>query len=185
MTIRIKMTATTFSRPFFVEGADEALPAGRYELEWEQEILDAMFSPDCLRTSVLMRLPPKPGSPGLALTVATNWESLERALERDASMALPRVDIQLETMLSDAIVGLIMNSDGESENDVRQAVSVARARRSVQFGRSGEPELAHWPYFFNRPHAQVEQANTRSDRGRPQTQAFGRCDRERRILVPA
>ena len=80
-------TTVTFLRPFQLDGFEAVLPAGVYGVESENDVLDGMFLPDCLRPSVLIHLHATPGSSGHAQTLTVPWAVLEVALLRDRSPA--------------------------------------------------------------------------------------------------
>lgn len=116
-------TTVTFLRPFQLDGFEAVLPAGVYGVESENDVLDGMFLPDCLRPSVLIHLHVTPGSPGHAQTLTVPWAILEVALLRDrspATTALP--EPCLEEMSLDPMVRQLMRSDGVSKARVRDLV---------------------------------------------------------------
>jgi hypothetical protein len=151
MTTRIKKSTMTFVRPFVLDGFEGMLPAGTYELESEQEILDGMSLPDCLRTSVLIHLHSKDRSPALARTLTVPWDVLESAQIRDQSPADSPSDVLLADWLADPIVQLVMRSDGVSETEVRSAVKAARALNPLQVSCVDPNERARLQCQFSRP----------------------------------
>ena len=64
MQTQTRKTTVAFARPFQLDGLETVLPAGVYSVESENDVLDGMFLPDCLRPSVLIHLHSTPGSPG-------------------------------------------------------------------------------------------------------------------------
>lgn len=93
MLPHLKKSSVRFACPFQLDGFETVLPAGVYSVETEDDLLDAMFLPDCLRNPVLIRLHPMPGSPGYSQTLTVAWETLQAALSRDrgtAVLALPK-----------------------------------------------------------------------------------------------
>lgn len=104
----------TFRRPFVIDGFDGVLPAGAYKLESEQQILDGRFLPDSLRSSVLIHLHAKLGSPALAQTLTVPWDVLETALSCDQLPAEMPADLDLDQMMLEPIVRLVMSRDGVS-----------------------------------------------------------------------
>jgi len=124
MHTQTRRKTVTFARSFQLDGLDEMLPAGTYNVESENDVLDGMFLPDCLRTSVLIQLHTMPGSSGYSQTMTVSWEALEAALLRDRSPALvSSPEANLEEMLLDPIIRQIMYSDGVSEAQIRDLVS--------------------------------------------------------------
>lgn len=119
----------TFARSFMLDGFDELLPAGRYELVSHQDTLDGMILPDCLLGSVVIHLHALPGYPGLARTLTVSWDELESALMRDRSPAVQAVAAELDAMMADPMTHLVMLSDGVSEAEVRAIVGLAASRR--------------------------------------------------------
>jgi hypothetical protein len=83
-TVTQKKTVT-FVRTFRLDGFEKELPAGTYEVESENDVLDGMFLPDCMRRSVRIDLPSTPGSPGYSQTLTVSWTILEAALSKDRS----------------------------------------------------------------------------------------------------
>ena len=130
MTMRISRDTVTFMRPFLLAGQADELPAGKYEVVYEQEISDVTLSSNCLRTSVLLHLPPKIGGPSLSRELRVSWESLESALVTDQA---PRKDsgrLLLNELLCDPLVCMVMRSDNVAEGDVRRVATAARANWS-------------------------------------------------------
>ena len=124
MHTQVRRKTVTFAHPFQLDGLDKVLPAGTYSVESENDVLDGMFLPDCLRTSVLIQLHTMPGSSGYSQTLTVSWEALEAALLRDRSPAvMAPPEANLEEMLLDPIVRQIMHSDGVSEAAIRDLVS--------------------------------------------------------------
>lgn len=113
-------TIAVFSRPFVVPGLDEVLPAGEYRLEAEMRVPS---DPEGWKASVLVRLHPTPGSPGLARALTIPLEDLDRALAQDKLSGRPLADFLLEQLLADPMVRLFMESDGVSEQDMRRSHS--------------------------------------------------------------
>lgn len=124
MHTQTRKTTVSFARPFQLDGLEKVLPAGFYNVESENDVLDGMFLSDCLRPSVLIHLHAAPGNPVYAQTMTVPWAVLEAALLRDrgpASMALP--EMSLEEMLHDSGVQQLMRSDGVSEAHIRGLIS--------------------------------------------------------------
>lgn len=171
----------TFNRPFVLDGFKGTLPAGTYELESEQELLDGMSLPDCPRTSVLIHLHSKIGSPALAQTRTVPWEVLERAQIRDQAPAESPSDVVMNRLLADPIVRMVMLSDGVSETDVRRVVSAARAR-PPKLSSVDDIERARLPC---RPSRSRESWTARRDRAIADLRATDRGENEGMALLPA
>jgi hypothetical protein len=87
MTTRTTKTTVTFARPFTVAGFDEALPAGVYEVETDEELLEGVSFPAYRRTSTVIQLPAEPGRPGQTRSLSIDPTELAASLERDQSPA--------------------------------------------------------------------------------------------------
>ena len=77
----------TFRKPFVLGGLDEALPAGAYTVETDEELLDTVSFTAYRRVLTLIHLPANPGNPGLTRTVTIDPNELDAALTRDAALA--------------------------------------------------------------------------------------------------
>ena len=83
MTTRTIKKIVTFRRPFVLGGIDEALPAGPYSVETDEELIEGISFPAYRRILTLIHLHPKPGRPGLTETLTIDPNELDAALERD------------------------------------------------------------------------------------------------------
>ena len=83
MTTRTSKKTVTFRRPFVLGGFDEVLPAGRYDVETDEELLEGISFPVYRRILTLLHLHPKPGRPDLTETLTVDPNELDAALERD------------------------------------------------------------------------------------------------------
>jgi hypothetical protein len=83
MTTRTIKKIVTFRRPFVLGGIDEALPAGPYSVETDEELIEGISFPAYRRKLTLIHLHPKPGRPGLTETLTIDPNELDAALERD------------------------------------------------------------------------------------------------------
>ena len=145
MTIRTSKKTVIFERPFVIGGFDEALPAGTYTVERDEELLEGISFPAYRHKSTLIHLLPDPGRPGLSQKLRIDVNELAAALIRDQTCAegpadsnaktAPEIDGQLKEKRIDAqsflalvpafegvawdpIVRLIMRRDGLSEATV-------------------------------------------------------------------
>lgn len=182
MTTWIRKSTATFKWPFMLDGFDGWLPAGTYELESEQVILDAVSLPDCLRTSVLIHLHSEVGSPALVRTLTVPWEALERAQFCDQAPTELPSDVLLDRLLADPIVRLVMLSDGVSETEVRRVVKAARARNTLQFSCVDPNKRARLPCQTSRPPSRWI---ARRDRKSADWRATDRGENEGMALLPA
>ena len=126
----LKLTTVTFRRPFQLSGFRAVLPAGEYSVESENDVLDGMFLPDCLRSPVLIHLHATPGNPGYAQTMTVPWAVLEAALLWDRSSATSALsEPSLGEMLLDPTVRQLMHADSVSEAHIRDLVSLLPRRK--------------------------------------------------------
>jgi hypothetical protein len=121
MTVRTTTTTVTFVRPFNLNGAVEAYPAGTYTVETDEELLQASSIPAYRRIATLLRLERTMGTVQTQI-VETNPVELAGALARDAQPD--------ETVLQ----------PGHSEG----VVSRKRARGRMESFREG---WKHWVTF--------------------------------------
>lgn len=87
MTIRTSKMIVTFRSPFVLGGYDEVLPAGSYDVETDEELLEGISFPAYRRISTLIHLHAPPGQPGLMRTLTIDPSVLDAALERDRTPA--------------------------------------------------------------------------------------------------
>ena len=92
MTIRTSKTSVTFRRPFVLEGLEQALPAGVYELETDEALLVELSFPAYRRISSRLQLHAEPGRSGAFRTLVIDPEELDAALKRDQADAEQRVE---------------------------------------------------------------------------------------------
>lgn len=83
MTIRTRIKSVTFRKPFALGGLDEALPAGVYRVDTEEELLEGLSFLAYRRVSTLIHLHPKAGHPGRVLILAIDPQELDAALMLD------------------------------------------------------------------------------------------------------
>ena len=83
MLTRTTTRTVTFTRPFKLAGFDEVLPAGSYEIETDEIMLQDVSFPVWRRQSAYMRMPAGPGQPGAVQTLTVNPNELDEALYRD------------------------------------------------------------------------------------------------------
>jgi hypothetical protein len=83
MALRTSTRTVTFTRPFVLAGLDEALPAGSYSVETDEELLEGASFAAYRRVLTVIRLPSKSRSAGLTRAMTIDPEELEAALLRD------------------------------------------------------------------------------------------------------
>jgi len=98
MTMRTTKSTVTFVRPFRLGPFGEQLPAGRYPIETDEELLDGMSFPAYQRTATMMQLMPDRRHPGVTEIAIVDPQQLEDALTMDglqppmSNVGLPKVE---------------------------------------------------------------------------------------------
>lgn len=87
MESRTTFTIVTFLRPFVLPGVDGELPAGSYEVETEEELVDGVSFPVYRRKLTMMHLKGKPGQAILARSVVIAPNDLNAAINLDRGAA--------------------------------------------------------------------------------------------------
>ncbi|WP_308910474.1 hypothetical protein [Pseudokordiimonas caeni] len=133
MFMRTVKSTMTFTRPFELEGFDETLPPGTYGLEADEDILEGMFLPDCLRTTITLQLLPKAEHPGLSQRLTVPWEELDVARWREAVALAPRDAglLGLDDLLSAPLIRLMMRADRVKESVILAIFSSLAIKRRV------------------------------------------------------
>ena len=85
MTIRTTSKTVTFVRPFVLDGLDEVQPAGTYDVETDEELLDTVSIRAYRRVSTLVHLHALPSSPRVPRTVTIDPVELDAVLAEDAA----------------------------------------------------------------------------------------------------
>ena len=87
MTTRTSNKTVTFRRPFTLAGFGEELPAGAYNIETDEELVEGVSFPVYRRMATLIHLH---AHAGLTQTLTVDPQELDTALARDqASAAVP------------------------------------------------------------------------------------------------
>ena len=86
MMTRTSSQTVTFLHSFKLSGVADALPAGRYLVETDEELLQAVSFPVYRRLSTLIRLPGRPGTMELSRVVDIDPAELASALVRDSQV---------------------------------------------------------------------------------------------------
>jgi len=79
MALRTTKSSVTFAAPFKLEGFEETQPAGRYEVETDEEIIECNERTAYRRVATLLIL----NHLGATQTVTVDPKELEAALARD------------------------------------------------------------------------------------------------------
>ena len=87
MAMRTTKSTVTFVRPFRLGAFGEQLPAGRYPIETDEELLEGMSFPAYRRTATMMQLMPDPRHPGVTEIAMVDPQQLEEALTMDGLQA--------------------------------------------------------------------------------------------------
>jgi hypothetical protein len=85
--MRTTQTNVTFAHSFTLGSHGEELPAGRYLIELEEELIQGVSFPAYQRTATMMHLLPNPQRPGVTEVVVVDHEDLQEALAEDAARA--------------------------------------------------------------------------------------------------
>ena len=92
MTIRTTKSTVTFMHPFRLGASGEQLPAGRYPIETDEELLEGLSFPAYRRTAIMMQLIADPLRPGIREVVVVDPQQFEEALAEDAAQA-PAINV--------------------------------------------------------------------------------------------
>ena len=87
MTMRTTKSIATFVRPFRLGAFGEQLPAGRYPIETEEELLEGLSVPAYQRTATVMQLIADPVHAGATEFAMIDPAQLAEALAADAAQA--------------------------------------------------------------------------------------------------
>ena len=85
MLTRTITTTVSFARPFHVSGIAGMQPAGRYIVETDEELIEALSFVAYRRVSTTIQLPPESGRTSCTETHVIDPAALEAALARDAA----------------------------------------------------------------------------------------------------
>jgi hypothetical protein len=81
MALRTTRSSVTFQAPFRLAALDEVLPAGSYEIEAEEEVIERNARTAYVRVATLLYL----RTTGMLQIVAIDPQDLRSALEADAA----------------------------------------------------------------------------------------------------
>ena len=87
MTVRTSQRTVTFTRPFSMNGLDEAQPAGTYTVQTHEESLPGLSFLAWRRIATLIFLPSRPGGAFVEQVIDIDPLELEAAQQRDAASA--------------------------------------------------------------------------------------------------
>lgn len=133
MFMRTVKSTMTFTRPFELEGFDETLPPGTYGLEADEDILEGMFLPDCLRTTITLQLQPQEELPGLSQTLTVPWEDFAAARRRETiAAARDTGQLGLDGLLADPLIRLMMLADRVRASTILALFPALATRRRAE-----------------------------------------------------
>jgi hypothetical protein len=87
MTVRTSKKTVNFRKPFVLGGFDEVLPAGAYNVETDEELLEGISFPAYRRKLTVIHLHAESDNPGLTRTLTIDPNELDAALKRDQAPA--------------------------------------------------------------------------------------------------
>ena len=83
MAMRTHNKTVTFVRPFTLGDVDDIYPAGAYQVETDEERVEALSFPVYRRVRARIHLHAEPSRPGIERILTTDPEELDEALKRD------------------------------------------------------------------------------------------------------
>jgi hypothetical protein len=83
MTIRTISKTVTFNRPFRLDGLNEPQPAGDYEIETDEELMESMSFIGYRRVTTVIHLRPRADQPGIRQELTIDPVQLDIALATD------------------------------------------------------------------------------------------------------
>lgn len=92
MTMRTRKETVTFERPFALSGLDGIRPAGVYDVETDEMLVEGVSFPAYRRLATWIRVPMKPDRPWVTEILNVDPKELDAALMRDAAPAAAPVD---------------------------------------------------------------------------------------------
>jgi hypothetical protein len=129
MTVRTTKKAVTFARPFILGKFDGVFPAGTYDVETDEELLENLSFCAYRRVLTVIHLPVKSGRRGRAQTLTIDPNELDAALKRDAAWAaipVSRRAVQVASMRT---------TMARQKNDDRQSVDRAENEGMIASSR--------------------------------------------------
>jgi len=128
MPIRTTKTAVTFASPFVLGDFDEVLPAGIYQVETDEELLEGLSFPAYRRKSTVIHLHAEAGHPGRMRSLQIDPKELDAALERDQRATTARVSRTH-----------VKESPGKSTDTLRKEKK-STVKRPVEISASQDPK---------------------------------------------
>jgi len=102
VTIRTLSKIVTFSHPFLLSGLDDLQPAGSYEVETDEELIEDVSFLGYRRIATLIHLRAQRDKPGITQTMVIDPIDLEKALIADKGVEATdlRPDFDRDPMVS-------------------------------------------------------------------------------------
>lgn len=114
MTIRTSKRTVTFRRPFYLAGFDKELPAGRYNVETDEELLEGISFPVYRRMTTLIHLH---AHAGLTQTLTVDPNDLDTALAHDEANSERK-----ENRMTEQTTGNVTSGSKADEYDTQAAL---------------------------------------------------------------
>lgn len=86
MSTRTTRSRVTFSRPFYLSGVEETLPAGEYTVETDEELIEGITFTAYRRVLSVIHLPAISRKSKTGRVVTIDPSELDAALERDKTL---------------------------------------------------------------------------------------------------
>lgn len=100
MTMRTIFTTITFNRPFRLSGSDLEQPAGNYEIETDEELIEDMSFLGYRRMSTLIHLHRQENRPGITEMMTIDPIELEAVIATDRITDQANGSIEPEVLTS-------------------------------------------------------------------------------------
>lgn len=163
----------TFARPFCLGGFDEALPAGTYDVETDEELLEGISFPVYRRIATLLRLHAAPADRGRTRTFTVDPRELDAALERDGAPGDDRTP-EADRPEPEAKPGRVLARDKTGVQDMQSSDS-ALSRQDIS------PEAAEEMTAYGITRVLVEEFHYRGFRYANLRDAVSQAKRQQRL----
>ncbi|WP_119462538.1 hypothetical protein [Rhodospirillaceae bacterium SYSU D60014] len=87
MMMRTSQKIVTFTQPFRLRGVEEMLPAGAYQVETDEELVQGLSFPVYRRVATVIFLPSQSAGATWLHAIDIDPSELDAAQERDAAIA--------------------------------------------------------------------------------------------------
>lgn len=89
MTMHKTKRTVHFNHPFYCDAPDTLFPAGNYDVETDEELIEGISFTAYRKVQTYLHLKPVQGHPGVKQTLVIAAGRLEAALERDSQAGRP------------------------------------------------------------------------------------------------